>query len=207
MADDATTANPRVLDTYSLVYAFTLLFLFPGAVYVGTLPFRTYTFAYVSAIAVPFVLGLVATVLTDSRDDARTKAIRLLVLIPVIAITGVTVLFTSSLLLVPINQFMTPQMHESTSPVWTVLIVVLAAPLLYSLFSRVRRPSAIGALQALPMLFALAVVAGVIYFSFGTQTITELARKDVIIYIVGALTWYLPAFAISAGAWRSVGLV
>jgi hypothetical protein len=34
-----------------------------------------------------------------------------------------------------------------------------------------------------------------------------MARKDVVIYIIGGLTWYLPSFAIAAGVWRRIGVV
>ena len=54
----------------------TLVFLVPGAVSIASLPFRDYTFAYVSLVTVPFVLGLLATLLTDSRDPLKTQLIR-----------------------------------------------------------------------------------------------------------------------------------
>ena len=37
--------------------------------------------------------------------------------------------------------------------------------------------------------------------------LATMERKDATIYIVGALAWYLPAFGISAGIWRRVGLI
>jgi hypothetical protein len=35
----------------------------------------------------------------------------------------------------------------------------------------------------------------------------DVARKDIVIYIIGGLVWYGPAFGISAGVWRRTGLV
>ena len=73
---------PRVLDTYAVSYAFMLLFLVPGVFSIASLPFRTYTFAYVSLVTVPFLLGIALTFLTDSRDPLGTVALRIAVLTP-----------------------------------------------------------------------------------------------------------------------------
>jgi len=208
----ATAEEPRVLDTYALVYAFLLLFLVPGAIAIRELPFRTYTFSYVSLITMPFVFALALTFLTDSKDGIKRTLLRFAVLTPIIVLTGVAVLFTSSLALVPINSFLGPEYRAITTPLAGLLLVVLASPLVTAFVRRVRAHVDLrSALQAIALVLAVALVGVVVYlsvWSVGTLgVISEEARKDVVIYIIGGLVWYGPAFGISAGVWRRMGLV
>jgi len=204
--------TPRVSDTYALVYAFILLFLVPGSIAIRQLPFRTYTFQYVALVTVPFVLGLLLTLLTDSDDDTKTVWTRIAVLVPLSVVSGVTVLFVSSLLLVPINQYLGPEYRSVTTPLAALLLLALASPLVIALVRRVRGGfGAKSAVQAIALVAALALVAYVAYISaFRVGLIGQLAeeaRKDVVIYIIGGLVWYGPAFGIAAGLWRRTGLV
>lgn len=209
----ATVAEePRISDTYALVYSFILLFLIPGSIAVGQLPFRTYTFQYVALVTVPFVLGLVLTFMTDSHDSAKTIAIRTAVLTPLIVVSGVAVLFTSSLFLVPINQFLGPEYRAVTTPIAALLLVGLASPLVLALVRRVRAGFELRTvIQSIALVVALIVVGAVVYISafhvglFGQ--IAEDVRKDIVIYIIGGLVWYGPAFGLAAGLWRHTGLV
>ena len=77
MSHESTAAEPRVADTYALAYAFSLLFLVPGSMAIGTLQFRTYTLTYVSLVTVPIVLGLLAVFLTDSTTRWPTRSVTL----------------------------------------------------------------------------------------------------------------------------------
>ncbi len=204
--------TPPVGDTYALVYAFILVFLVPGSILIGQLPFRTYTFAYVSLVTMPFVLALVATFLTDSRDSARTVAVRIGVLVPLIVLTGVAVLFTSSLLLLPINRFLGPEFRGVTTPLAALLLVGLASPLVLAIVRRLReRLTVPSVFQALSMAAALVLVGLVVYVSVWRVgmlgEISDTVRKDVVIYIIGGLVWYGPAFGLAAGLWRRTGLV
>lgn len=207
MAQDSDT--PRVLDTYAVLYALSLVFLVPGALSIARLPFRDYTFAYVSLVTVPFVLGLLATLFTDSRDPIKTQLIRALVLVPIILLTGVTVLFTSSFIVLPISQVLTPSSFDIAGPTAMVALIALAAPLVPALIRRFRRP--LGwrdVVHILALLFAIAIVVGVVVLTLRTdRMLATMERKDVMIYIVGALVWYLPSFGIAAGVWRRIGLV
>jgi hypothetical protein len=200
---------PSVLDTYALLYALSLVLLVPGALSIASLPFRDYTFAYVSLVTVPFVLGLLATLFTDSRDSAKTLLIRAAVLVPVIILTGVTVLFTSSFIVLPISQVLTPKGFDIAGPIATVSLIVLALPLLPALVRRFTLPLGWRSVaHILALLFAIAVVIGVVALTLRPdRTLATIQRKDVMIYIVGALVWYLPSFGVAAGVWRRVGLV
>lgn len=206
--------EPGVLDTYALVYAFVLLFLLPGMVLLGRLPFGddrggfTYTAGYVSLVTVPFLLGLVLTFLTDSSDSARKVAVRMLVLIPLVVFTGVTVLFTASMIMIPASTLLGIRGQGLSLLFWGALAVV-ALPLVPALVRRLRRLGDLkSAFQAFSIASAIALVAFLVVFTFVTGgDYTEIARKDIVIYVVGALTWYLPSFGIAAGFWRRSGLV
>lgn len=201
--------TPRVADTYSLFYAFTLIWLVPGVALIGQLPFRTYTLAYVSLVTVPFILGFAVTLLSDSDEPMKTRLLRIAVLTPLVLLTGVAVLFTSSLLLVPINDYLGPEHRDITTPAAVVLLAALASPLVVAIWRRLRaRVRVIAAVQVLAMLIALGFVVTLAVLSFrDDRLVATMVRKDLVIYIVGALVWYLPAFGISAGVWRRLGLV
>lgn len=201
--------EPRVLDTYALVYSFALVALMPGMLMLSQLPFRTYTFAYVSLATAPFLIGLIATFFTDSRDGLRTMLLRTAILTPIIVFTGVGLMFTSSLLLVPASRWIVPENFAWLTWVSMGLLALLAAPLPVALFRRLAaRPVRWTTIfQIVFLLLAMGlVIAAMVATAQGTLT-RELARKDIVIYIIGAMTWYLPAFGITAGAWRRVGLV
>jgi ABC-type multidrug transport system permease subunit len=215
MSDDslvvpvAVTTQPRFFDTYALVYAFTLTLLVPGLVWMSTLPFRTYTFQYVMAFAGPFVLGLLATFFTDSTDPWRRVALRSAIMLPLVIVTGVTVLFTWSLTVLPVSGFLRPGSTPATTPLAFAMLVTLASPLLFALVKRLRtRPGWRSLVQILALVIALGVAGFVGYLMLGTPgELRGFARKDLTIYLTGAVMWYLPSFGIAAGGWRAVGLV
>ena len=200
---------PRVLDTYAVLYALSLVFLVPGAMSIANLPFRDYTFAYVSLVTVPFLLGLLSTLFTDSRDPLKTLVIRAVVLVPIILLTGVTVLFTSSFIVLPISQILTPKSFDIAGPVALVALIVLALPLVPALIRRFKLPLGWrSVVHIIALLFAIAVVIGAVALTLRPdRTLATMQRKDVMIYIIGALVWYLPSFGVAAGVWRRVGLV
>lgn len=207
-----TAEEPRVSDTYALVYSFILLFLVPGSVAVGQLPFRTYTFQYVALVTVPFVLGLLLTFLTDSHDGVRRVALRFAVLTPLVVLSGVAVMFASSLFLLPINRFLGPEYRALTTPLAALLLAALASPVVIALVRRLRQRFDLRtAVQSTALVLALVLVAGVVYVSaFQVGMMGDLAeqmRKDVVIYIIGGLVWYGPSFGLAAGVWRRTGLV
>lgn len=201
--------QPRFFDTYALIYAFIMVFLIPGLALMSRMPFRDYTFQYVTVFALPFVLGMTATFLTDSRDALRTRLIRTAILIPLVTVTGVTVLFTGALTVVPISPYLKSENFAATTPYFAGLLMLLAVPLVFAVVARVRvRPDWRTAIQLLALLVALSVVALVGYEMLSPAgDLRGFARKDITIYVTGAVMWYLPSFGIAAGAWRMVGMV
>ncbi len=200
---------PGFFDTYALVYAFTLAFLAPGVALLAGLPFRTYTFQYVALVTVPFLLGLLATFLTDSSDPLKRNLLRSAILIPLASVTGVTVLFTGSLSVLVVTPLLGDHNFAATTPFAVAGFAVLALPLVFALVTRLRtKLTWHSGVQILAIACALAIVGYVLFLMMsGAGVLKATARKDLVIYITGALTWYLPSFGIAAGAWRRVPLV
>ncbi len=212
-AQIALAEEPPVLDTYSLVYSFVLMFLLPGVVLLNRLPWGddrsgTYTLPYVSLVTVPFLLGILLTFLTDSDDGARKIAIRFLVLTPLILLTGVTIMFLTSIVMVPASRLVGIK-EQGLFSFWWVSFFIVAAPLVWALIKRVRGPFSLKrALQVGVLLLSLGLVIGLTYVTLMTDiTLIEVVRKDIVIYVVGAMSWYGPSFGLAAGIWRRSGLV
>ena len=208
-AVEAQPDTPPILDTYSLVYAFTWAFLVPGLALLNTQPFRTYDFAYVSYVTVPFLLGMLATFLTDSGDRGAALWTRVAVLTPLSIVCGVGVLWTLALTVVPISPYLQPQNYAFTTPLTVLLLIAIASPLAWSVWRRVTRALTWqSVVQIAVLLVALATVAGLGYMMFQPgDAVRSFARKDITIYITGSLMWYLPSFGIAAGIWRKLGVV
>lgn len=216
---DVTTATasishdePRVFDTYAVVYAFSILLLVPGAILIGRLPFRTYTLPYVSLVTVPFVLAIIATFLTDSTEPIRVRLVRIGVLGPLVLVTGVTVLFVSAMMIIPARAVLGNVSSTADAPLAGLMLAMLGAPLVFAIgrrLGRLSRPAAL--VQSAALVSALVLVGVVVYVSLwssgGFSQLADAARKDVIIYIIGGLAWYAPSFGLAAGVWRRIGLV
>lgn len=203
-------ATPRVLDTYGLVYAFTALFLIPGLFVIDRLSVDAFSALYLALIAVPFVLGPAIVFALDSRDDLRAIAIRSAVLAPLVAFSGVTIVFVVMMvIIVPLSLFVVPENFGVLSVLFAAAVVLLAAPMAVSLVSRVREGfNLTGAVQIAVLTAATAMVAWVIVMTFDSgDTLGTFLRKDTIEHFIGAFTWYLPALGIAAGIWRRIGLV
>lgn len=202
--------EPRVMDTYALVYAFTLVALVPGLMTLENLTYRVYTTSYVALVTVPFLLGLAATFFTDSKDGLKRMALRTAVLTPLVVLTGVGLMFGLAIVVfVPLNPFFQQDNFDILGTLAALALVAVAGPMAPALIRRFREGlSWRSIVQGLTLAAAIALVVYVLVFSLdGNAALTELGRKDSVIYLIGALTWYLPAFGFAAGWWRRTGLV
>ena len=205
--------EPRVLDTYSVAYALALLFLVPGVSLMTRLPFGddrsgTYSFAYVSLVTVPFLLSIVTTFLLDTTEGVKRTAIRIAVLTPLVLLTGVTVMFGVSMIMIPASKFLGIA-DQGLSVGWWVGLAVVAAPLVVYLVRHMAHPGGWrGAVELTAVALATIGISMLAVFSFGFDVdIYAMVRKDVVIYLVGAMSWYAPSFGLAAGLWRRSGLV
>ena len=201
--------TPPIFDTYSLVFAFTWAFLVPGLALLNTQPFRTYDFAYVSYVTVPFLLGMLATFLTDSNEHGARLWTRIGILVPLSIVCGVGVLWTLALTVVPISPYLQPQNYAITTPITVLLLFAIASPLVWSVWRRLTRAVTWQSVLQIAVLFlAIGTVVWLGYMMFQPgDAVRTFARKDITIYVTGSLMWYLPSFGIAAGVWRKLGLV
>jgi asparagine N-glycosylation enzyme membrane subunit Stt3 len=198
--DDA----PRLLDTYALAYAFVLVWTVPSLLLLGTQRYHVYTFSYIGLLIGPVIAGALSLLLTDrDRGGLASLALRSVLLIA-FATVGSIVLIFGGMMTLPLF----------TGPIATQMgllaigavagLVVPALPLVWVLLRQV----AAGAwLRAAVLLTALVVVAVVTYLvAAPTQLLVESLRKDQVVFLVGSVGWYVPAFAAAAAVVRRVGL-
>ena len=210
MEPQTTDAEPRVLDTYGLAYAFMTVLLVPGLLVIDRWSIATFTPAYLALIAGPFLLGPAIAFLTDSKDGLRRTALRSVVLVPLVGLTGIMFIFVAMIIVLPPwSFFMTPENFAVLSVISAAVAVLLAAPLVISLVRRAREGlNAVGLLQMGVLLAGIATVGWMIAMTFDTgDTLGTFMRRDLVDYYVGAFTWYLPALALAAGLWRRTGIV
>lgn len=201
---------PGVLDTYGLVYAFTALLLMPGLYAIDRLAIDVFTPAYLALMAGPFVLGPAIVFATDSEDDARTVATRAAVLAPLVAFTGVTLLFLAMMVIVvPLSLFLVPQNFGVLTVMSAITVVVLAAPMGISFVIRVRGGFSMTRAAHMAVLAAVTVIVGwiVVMTLDPGDTLATFVRRDMAGHFIGAFTWYLPSLALAAGIWRRTGIM
>jgi len=200
---------PRVLGTYGLVYACTALLLAPALFLIDTLSIDVFTPAYLALIVGPFVLGPAVVFATDSRDDARTLAIRSAVLAPLVALTGVTLLFLAMMLIViPLSVFLVPENFAVMTVLSAITVIILAAPMAFSFISTIRQGFSARGLVHLAVLATVMVIVGwvVVMTLDSGDTLGTFMRRDMVGHFAGAFTWYLPSFSLAAGVWRQTGI-
>jgi len=202
--------TPRVLDTYGLVYAFTALFFIPALFVVDRFSVEPFSPTYLALLATPFLLGPAVVFALDSRDGARTVAIRSAVLAPLVAFTGVTILFVAMMLIIPpLSLFVIPENFRVLAVLMAATVVLMASPMVLSLVARVREGlSARGLVQIGVLVAVLGVIVWMIVMTFDPgDTLATFLGKDIVDHFIGAFTWYLPALALAAGFWRRTGIV
>ncbi len=201
---------PRLLDTYGLTYAFTALFLIPALFIIERWSVEYFSSGYLALISAPFLLGPAVVFAIDSKDGLRAVAIRSAVLAPLVAFTGLTIVFVAMIaVLPPLSFFLAPGNFDVLTLLFVAVVVLLAAPMLVSLVSRFREGiSAVGLVQIVALLVVLGVVVWMVVMTFDPGvTLGTFLQKDQVEHFIGAFTWYLPALGLAAGIWRRVGLV
>jgi len=199
-----------VLDTYGLTYAFTALFLVPGLFMIDRWSIDAFSPGYLALIAAPFLLGPATVFAIDSKEGLRVAAIRSAVLAPLVAFTGVTIVFVVMMIVLPpLSFFIVRENFDALTLLFVALVVLLAAPMSVSLVSRIREGySPVGLLQISALVIAIGVVAWVVVMTFDSgDTLGTFLRKDTVEHFIGAFTWYLPALGLAAGIWRGIDLV
>jgi hypothetical protein len=203
-------AMPRILDTYGLTYAFTALLLVPALFIVDRMLIETFSAAWLALVSGPFLLGPAIVFALDSKDGARTCSVRCAVLSPLVAFSGVTIVFVAMMLLLPVlSLVLEPENFGPISILFVALVVLLASPMVLSLVSRIREGlSIVGLVQIVALVIVLGMVAWVVVMTFEEgRALGTLMKKGNVEHFIGAFTWYLPSLGLAAGVWRATELV
>lgn len=204
------SATPSMLDTYGLTYAFTAVILIAGLFAIDRFAITLYSPAYVGLLAAPFLLGPATVFALDSDDGPRTVLLRAGVLAPLAAVTGVTFLYTAMIVIIlPLSFFVMPTHSTALTPMFSVVVILAASPMIVSFMARVREGMSVQAVAQMIVLVAVAcVIAWLIAETFAPgDTLYTFIRKDVAKHFAGAFAWYLPMLALGASLWRRSGLV
>jgi hypothetical protein len=157
----------------------------------------------------PFALGVVAVFMTDAPDPFKRRLLRAGVLLPIVSMTGVAVMFGSSIALVPLSPWIRVENFAALTIVAILILLIVLLPLPVAVFRRLRGPrSAHASVQSVLLVLAILLTLGVSAVMVrNAGMLGDYLRKDLLIYLVGAIGWYLPSFGLAAGFWRRLGIV
>jgi hypothetical protein len=209
---DAQTVDvePPVLDTYALVYGFGMALMVPALFLIERFEFVPYEPGFMALVLTPFVVGVVATFLTDSSDGPGVLGRRALVLTPLTFVGGITILFVAELaIILPVSVFLSPSNFDVLAPIFAASLALVASPLVLALVRRVRKPiTAAAVFQMVALIATLAIVAWTLVMTFDdTHVLGTFLRHDLLDYFAGTQTWFLPSLGLAAGIWRRLGIV
>lgn len=202
--------QPRVLDTYALVYGFSMVLLVPALFVIDHFGFEPYEAGFLALVLPPFVVGLVATFLTDSGESLVERGKRILVLTPLSLFGGLMILFVAAIaIVIPVSIVLVPENFDVLTPFFAASLLLLAAPMILALLRRLRGPFGLGAVVQMGALVGtLAVVAWTLVMTFEQgNTLGTFLPHYLLDYFSGAMTWFLPSIGLAAGIWRKTGLV
>jgi hypothetical protein len=195
---------PGLLDTYALLYAFTLLWLVPALVLLAALPMYSYSNAYAALVALPPVAGMISLLLTDRERPGWRALLGRTVLLVALATTGSVAFIFVGMMLIPVVAGLIASHIDLFGAMSVVSLVIVSAPLLPVLVRMVRGREW---LRVAVLLLALVGVGVVLYLTVTpAKTLVTALRKDQVSFLVGGLTWYLPAYGAAGAICRALGL-
>lgn len=202
--------EPRVLDTYALIYAFGMSLMVPALFVIERAGFVRYEPGFLALVLGPLFIAIAATFLTDAEEDLVQRVKRIAILTPLILLAGVTILFVAEIVIVlPVSIVLVPENFDVLTPFFAASLALVAAPLLFALGRRIRGRVSVGkALQVTALVTALAIVIWTLAMTLGEgRVLGTFMRRDLLDYFAGSLTWFLPSFGLAAGLWRRIGIV
>jgi hypothetical protein len=208
-AETGESEAPRMLDTYALLFAATLVCLVPSGLVLTTVPMYSYTPLYTSLVALPPLLGMLVVLATDPEKRSIGSLLGRTALLSALALAGsVSLMFAGALLLFPVSTWLVPANFGAFAAVAVGLLLVMTAPLVVVLIRQIRDRSSIRSWVRIALIVAALVGIGVvIYYSFAPGRVLATAlRKDQGSFLMGAITWYIPTYALSGAIARKVGL-
>jgi len=194
------------LDTYGATYAFGLLFLLPAIGLIGSQPLYSFNAFYLAMLALPPIAASVCLLATAPGAGGRRNLLgrsALVVVVATIASLLALVAGTPVVILLFVNRVGHSQ--ALTGLISTVGLIVVSAPMLWSLASHVRAGAWVRAGVLLVAVFAMAVVVALTLSRGGL--LVESMRPDQGQIMMGLLEWCLPAFAVTAAFLKRSDLV
>lgn len=200
----AVDETPRMLDTYALVYAFTLMWTVAALLALSQLRLYSYTPLYTTLMMLPPGLGVTSLLLTEKRESSLRSLLGRATLLTVLAAAGSVAFIFGGMLALPVVIDWVVSHLNGAAPFAIGLLAVMTAPLVVTLVREVRAGSW---LRAAVLLVAIGIVAVALYTSATpSRLIVDALRKDQMSFFMGALNWYLPAYALAGAILRKVGL-
>ncbi len=203
------TNEPTLRESYSLVYAFTLLLYLPAIILLGTQRYYSYTPGYLALMVLPPLLGMMVAIrIGDLSESWKAVVIRSLVSGVLGMVIGGAVFMTASFFLAFLGPAFEAHAFDALSIGVGAVFLLLGLPLVLTAVSRFRTRGVSAKIEAVACVLALAAVAGVaVMLLDGQHSLVSALRKDQLSYLVGGVLWYTPAYALVGSVWRLIGLV
>ncbi|GAB4288813.1 MAG: hypothetical protein Kow0067_14570 [Coriobacteriia bacterium] len=206
---EAHAAETRFSHSYAQLYAFTLVLFVPAIWLVGLQDTYAFDALYLATMTIPPLLAFFASVLAHEGWTGARQIGRSLLLGVSSMILGGAVFLSLAWLIAFLGPALESREWGGIQLGIVVVFALLALPLLLTAARQVRTGERARIVTALACLLAIGVIAGTAYLTMrgGSVPITETLRKDQASYLVGAVIWYIPAYALVGTVLRRVGVV
>jgi hypothetical protein len=202
-------AQPTLRESYSLVYAFTLLIYLPAIALLGTQRYYSYTPGYLAIMVAPPLLGMLVAVRVG-EPSARWRTVLLRSAVAGVGgmIVGGALFMTVSFLLAFLGPAFEAHAFGALTVGVGVVLLLLGVPLALTAIRRFATQGLAAKVEAVACLAAIVAVAlvGVLVLN-GEHSLVGAMRKDQLSYLVGGVLWYTPAYALVGSVWRLIGIV
>jgi hypothetical protein len=197
-------ATPRWWDTYSLAYAFGIMWLAVTLIGLGTQPNLSFNAVYDLLLFLPPVATAICVLIVDPSGTLRSLPFRALVLMTVAGVVSVlsTVLLTPLLVVM----FRGGVGHDLglSGLVSTISLLIVGSPMVFSLVDAVRRGR-----WAWVVVLALGLCASGVALAMALAPggpLASLLRLDQGEILMITASWWLPWYAASAAFARRLGM-
>jgi hypothetical protein len=201
---------PAFFDTYGSLFAFTLLWSLVGIAAFTMLPPHAETLSYVALVGWAPLAAMATLLLTERRPGTMLGLAGRAVLLTAVAafatVFGITLL-VPMFALAQARYLLAPRSLAGVLVGVVALTVLIVVPLSISFVRAARARAQVGArLRAGAILAALAVIAVVAYTTLVPgHPLAALVSKEQASALLGAVSWYLPAYALTASLARRFG--
>ncbi|MDI6901761.1 MAG: hypothetical protein QMC79_08730 [Anaerosomatales bacterium] len=206
---EAQAAETRFSYSYAQLYAFTLVLFIPAIWLVGLQDTYAFDAPYLATMTIPPLVAFFASVVAHEGWTGTRQIGRSLLLGASSMVLGGAVFLSLAWLIAFLGPALESREWGGIQLGIVIVFGLLALPLLVTAARQVRPGGRARVATALACVAAIAVIAGTAYLTMrgGSVPITETLRKDQASYLVGAVIWYIPAYALVGTVLRRVGVV